>query len=87
MQVRGSIIGMLRRWAERGRESAAIEPRDAPDADLQSNQELAALYLARQQTPPAAAAPPEEEQPVADATLAQILQGLQLQTGGAAPPP
>lgn len=61
--------------------------RDAPDADLQSNQELAALYLARQQTPPANASPPDEEQAAADASLAQILAGLQVQTGGAAPPP
>jgi hypothetical protein len=64
-----------------------LASRDAPDADLQSNQELAALYLARQQTPPVSASPPEEERAAADASLAQILAGLQVQTGGAAPPP
>jgi hypothetical protein len=61
--------------------------RDTPDADLQSNQELAALYLARQQTPQANASPPEEERTAADASLAQILAGLQIQTGGSSPPP
>lgn len=73
-----------------GRSAAArlrLASRDAPDADLQSNQELAALYLTRQQAPSAAATPPEEQQPIVDATLAQILQGLQVQTGGATPPP
>lgn len=76
---------------DHNRRSAAtrlrLASRDEPDADLASNQELAALYLARQQAPSAVAKPPEEEQPVADATLAQILQGLQVQTGGATPPP
>jgi hypothetical protein len=65
-----------------------LASRDTPDADLQSNQELAALYLARQQAPPASTAPPEDQQAAAgDASLAEILQGLQVQTGGSAPPP
>jgi hypothetical protein len=64
-----------------------LASRDTPDADLQSNQELAALYLARQQAPAASAAPPEDQQAAGDASLAEILQGLQVQTGGSAPPP
>lgn len=64
-----------------------LASRDAPDADLRSNQELAALYLARQQTPPPSAAAPKEEQAVDNTTLAQILAGLQVQTGGAPPQP
>jgi hypothetical protein len=65
-----------------------LASRDTPDADLQSNQELAALYLGKQQAPPASTAPPEDQQAAAgDATLADILQGLQVQAGGSAPPP
>jgi hypothetical protein len=63
-----------------------LASRDAPDADLQSNQELAALYLARQQAPPAGPAAPEDKT-AADASLAQILEGLQVQTSAGAPPP
>jgi hypothetical protein len=57
---------------------------------LQSNQELAALYLARQQQAPAETPAQPEDQPEAagDAALAQILSALQQgQSGGSAPPP
>jgi hypothetical protein len=66
-----------------------LASRDEPDADLQSNQELAALYLARQQQSlPETAKRPEDEQAAAgDATLAQILNSLQAQGGESAPPP
>lgn len=65
-----------------------LASRDEPDADLKSNQELAALYLAKQQAPPASAAPAEDPQAaLGDASLADILQGLQVQTGGSPPPP
>ena len=65
-----------------------LASRDAPDADLQSNQELAALYLARQQNPPVSPASPQDEAANAqDASLAQILRGLEIQTAGSAPPP
>jgi hypothetical protein len=65
-----------------------LASRDTPDADLQSNQELAALYLDRQQAPAADGAPPEDQQAATgDASLAQILQGLQVQTGGTPPRP
>jgi hypothetical protein len=62
-----------------------LASRDTPDADLASNQELAALYLARQPAPTVTAQP--EDQPSAEetASLAEILQGLQVQTGGAPP--
>ncbi len=77
--------------AQPGRSPATrlrLASRDAPDADLQSNQELAALYLARQQAPPAGnTSPREEDKAATDASLAQILEGLQIQTGGSAPPP
>lgn len=65
-----------------------LASRDTPDADLQSNQELAALYLGRQPAPPVSSTPPDDQQgPTGDASLAEILQGLQVQTGGSAPPP
>ena len=65
-----------------------LASRDTPDADLQSNQELAALYLARQQAPPAGATQPEDQSAADQATsLAEILQGLQVQTGGPPPSP
>lgn len=49
----------------------------SPDADLESNQELASIYLGR----PADQSPaPLEEEPVPEAeALAEVLQGLQLQ--------
>lgn len=67
-----------------------LASRDEPDADLQSNQELAALYLARQQqqAPPETALQPEDQQAAGgDAALEQILNSLQGQAGGSAPPP
>lgn len=65
-----------------------LASRDDPDADLQSNQELAALYLGKQQPPPETSTPEGDAQaPATDSALAQILNALQLQTGGSAPPP
>ena len=65
-----------------------LASRDTPDADLQSNQELAALYFDKQQAPPQGTAPAEDAQAAAgDAALGQILNALQVQTGGSAPPP
>jgi hypothetical protein len=63
-----------------------LASRDAPDADLQSNQELAALYLGRPQVPQASPTPQEEKDAVGDGSLAAIVQGLLVQTGGAPPP-
>jgi len=65
-----------------------LASRDAPDADLQSNQELAALYLGKQPAPPMSSTPADDPQaPATDSSLAQILNALRLQTGGSAPPP
>lgn len=58
-----------------------LASREDPDANLQSNQELAALYL-HNPAPPAA---PPAEQPAApadDASLAQILNTLQVAASG-----
>jgi hypothetical protein len=56
---------------------------DNPDADLQSNQELAAIYLRRANAQPQQ---PQESEQAEDARLAQILQTLQISVpGGAAP--
>ncbi|MGZ3200095.1 MAG: hypothetical protein ACXWI5_11765, partial [Croceibacterium sp.] len=64
-----------------------LASRDAPDADLQSNQELAALYLGKQSPPPESSTPEDDAQaPTTDSALAQILNALQ-QPAGSAPPP
>jgi len=46
----------------------------SPDADVLSNQELAAVYLASTNTPPAAVPAPEDEN--VDESMAQALEGL-----------
>jgi hypothetical protein len=58
-----------------------LASRDDPDADLQSNQEVAALYLGRQ-TPPAQQQPADPAAPEGDASLAQILETLQVAASG-----
>lgn len=55
---------------------------DAPDADLQSNQELAAIYL--ENHPTSAVPPPDRPAAEGDASLVQILEGLQIETAGQA---
>jgi len=78
------------RYDETGSASRSTETRlrlasrEDPDADLQTNQELAALYLARQ-NPPAQPQPQEPAAPEGDASLAQILDSLQVATGGGQP--
>jgi hypothetical protein len=62
-----------------------LASRDDPDANLPSNQELAALYLGKQ-APPAPQQPPEETTPEGDAALAQILQTLQVAAGSQGTP-
>jgi hypothetical protein len=63
-----------------------LASRDDPDANLQSNQELAALYLGKQ-APPAQPQSPAEPTPEGDASLAQILETLQVATSGGQSPP
>lgn len=58
-----------------------LASRDDPDAELESNQELAALYLQRQGPPPEPA--PDKTAPPLDESLAKVLEALQI--GG--PPP
>jgi hypothetical protein len=58
-----------------------LASRDDPDADLQSNQELAALYLGNQQ-PPAQQQAPQDATPESDGSLAQVLETLQIATSG-----
>ena len=53
-----------------------LASRDDPDATLTSNQELATLYLDKQSPPPTPT--PDQAAPQLDASLAQILQGLQI---------
>jgi hypothetical protein len=53
-----------------------LASRDDPDADLESNQELAALYLDRQTAPPPA--PADQPAPQIDPSLTQVLQSLQI---------
>jgi hypothetical protein len=72
----GSLAGRLR-----------LASRDEPDADLQSNQELASIYLERSRPPaPDTSAPADDQKAATNATQAQILEALQVQTGGAPPP-
>ena len=52
---------------------------DDPDADLQSNQELAAIYLRRTATEPP---PGEASEPAEDLGLAEVLQALQISVPG-----
>jgi hypothetical protein len=63
-----------------------LASRDDPDANLQSNQELAALYLGKQ-APPAQPQSPAQPTPEGDASLAQILETLQVATSGGQSPP
>lgn len=70
------------RTAGRSAESRLrLASRDDPDADLVSNQELASLYLGNQPPPPVQT--PEREPAAADASLAQVLEALQISTAGA----
>jgi hypothetical protein len=67
-----------------------LASRDEPDADLQSNQELAALYLAKQQqqqqpTPAGTGHPDDPQATAGDTALAQILNALQVQSTGGPP--
>jgi hypothetical protein len=59
-----------------------LASRDDPDAELKSNQELAALYLGRQAPPPTQS--PDASAPAIDESLAKILDALQI--GTTAPP-
>jgi hypothetical protein len=63
-----------------------LASRDDPDANLQSNQELAALYLGKQTPPPSQPATPDSTAE-GDASLAQILESLQVATSGGQSPP
>ena len=56
---------------------------DDPDADLQSNQELAAIYLRRADEQPQR---PAESEQTADTALAEVLQTLQISMDGAPRP-
>ena len=58
-----------------------LASRDDPDAELKSNQELAALYLGKQAPPPTQA--PDQQAPAIDESLAKVLDALQL---GITPP-
>jgi hypothetical protein len=62
-----------------------LASRDDPDANLPSNQELAALYLSKQ-TPPAPQQPPDAAAAEGDASLAQILETLQVAAGSQGTP-
>jgi hypothetical protein len=53
-----------------------LASRDDPDAGLESNQELATLYLDKQSPPPNPT--PDQATPQLDPSLAQVLQGLQI---------
>jgi hypothetical protein len=57
---------------------------DHPDADLQSNQELAAIYLRRASEQPQQQ--PEQSAPADDSALAQVLQTLQIDVAGPSAP-
>jgi hypothetical protein len=59
-----------------------LATRDDPDADLQSNQELAALYLGNQQSPAQQQAPQDATSESDASTLAQVLETLQIATSG-----
>jgi hypothetical protein len=56
---------------------------DDPDADLQSNQELAAIYLRRTSEQPQQ---PEDSEPAEDAALAEVLRTLQISVPGSPAP-
>ena len=56
---------------------------DSPDADLQSNQELAAIYLRRTAAEPAQ---PEPDEPAEDASIGEVLQALQISIPGSPAP-
>jgi hypothetical protein len=57
-----------------------LAARDEPDADLQSNQELASLYFEPNSQPPEAA--PDKAEPQGDASLSQVLEALQAAASG-----
>lgn len=63
-----------------------LASRDQPDADLESNQELAAIYLDKQ-VPADMPQPQDQTAPQGDATLAQVIDALQAAgaTGQGAP--
>jgi hypothetical protein len=53
-----------------------LASRDDPDAELKSNQELAALYLGRQAPPPTQSS--DQQAPAIDESLVKVLDALQL---------
>jgi hypothetical protein len=56
---------------------------DDPSADVQSNQELAAIYLRREAADPEQ---PQAGEPADDAALAEVLEALQVSGAGTSPP-